>query len=263
MSGSTIAWGVEQRFFLPNEDARPVAAAMALQPEPPRRPVFVGGSGLLLLEALARTGGDPRATFVDVAPFQVKYFSEVVGTVQAARTSADLRWWFAEETYPRLRAHYRERGQDYSLDAALRAMRELFGLSLFFEDASLARARLIARTTAVRREEIGRYLARTEERHDFIYLSNVVDYLDGDALDRLLEACRRHNAPVYVLVTSACPDPEGFLAASEAAGFTRDPRSCSLDEQNHGLGSRALDRSWNRPGTIHLLVPHSTPGGER
>ena len=260
MTVSVASWGLEHRFFLPNEDARPVAGAMALLPRPPRSPVFVGGSGLLLLEALARTGGEARGTFVDVAPFQVGYFREVAGAVQAARTIGDLRWWFAEEAYPRLRAHYRQRGVDYPLDAALQAMRELFGLSLFFEEGALARARQVARTTAIRCEEMGHYLSRTEVRHDFIYLSNVADYLEGQALDQLLGACRRHDAPAYALVTSACPDPDRLLVAAGAAGLARDPRSSLLDGQNHGLGSRTLDRSWNRPGTIHLFVPRSPAG---
>jgi hypothetical protein len=257
---ATKAWGVEQRFFLPNEDARPVAAAMALLPAPPRTPAFVGGSGLLLLEAASRSVGVPRPTFVDVAPFQAEYFREVVAAVRAARSAGDLRWWFAEQAHPRLRAHYRARGQDFPLERALHAMQELFGLSLFFEDARLARAREVAAATAVRCRDIAGHLEDAAVRHDFVYLSNLPDYLDPGALRRLFQACRAHAAPVYALVTSACPDAAAVLACAAAAGFSRDPRSDALDEQNRGLGSRSLDRTWNRPGNIHLLVPAPAPG---
>jgi hypothetical protein len=259
MNAPALAWGSAQRFFLPNEDARPVAAALASVRPAARAPVFVGGSGFLLLEATARAAPDATPTFVDLAPFQADLFRELLGALEAAGSAAALRRWFAEELHPRLLAHYRARGREYSLEAALRAAGELFGLSLLFDDDRLAAARHLSRKAAVRCQEIGGYLAACEARHDFIYLSNVPDYLDPPALRRLLVACRRHAAPVYALVTSASPDPAAFLPAASEAGLARDPSSCALDGQNHGLGARALDRPWNRPGTIHLLHPVS-PG---
>jgi hypothetical protein len=261
MSTLALAWGSEHRFFLPNEDARPVAAALAAADLPARAPVFVGGSGFVLLEAVARAAVDARPSFVDVAPFQTAYFQEVVRALETAHSAADFRSWFAEELHPRLSAHYRARGQDYPLDAALLAARDLFGLSILFDDARMGAARRAARNTSVFCEEIVSYLSRCDTRHDFIYLSNVPDYLDASALPGLFTACRRHCAPVYALVTSACARPQAVLAAAMDAGFARDPRSCTFDGQNRGLGSRTLDRPWNRPGTIHLLSPRSRPEG--
>jgi S-adenosylmethionine:diacylglycerol 3-amino-3-carboxypropyl transferase len=261
MTAPAKAWGLEQRFFLPNEDARPVAAALALLPAPVRRPVFVGGSGLLLLEVVSRAGGDPRATFVDLAPFQVEYFREVVAAVRAARSAADLRWWFAEHAHPRLQEHYRARGAEYPLQQVLRAMEERFALSLFFEDGRLARAREVALATAVRCADVVEYLEAGEVAHDFVYLSNVLDYLGPERAARLFAAARRGAAAVYALVTSACPAPEAVLAAAAAAGYARHPGSGGLDALNHGLGSGHPGHAWNRPGTIHLFTPAS-PGSE-
>ena len=255
MNQPAKAWGTEQRFFLPNEDARPVALAVAAATSRVRTPVFVGGSGFVLLEVAARASFPLKPTFVDVASFQAQYFADVSRAIEAAHSPADLRLWFKEAIHPRLEAHYRARGQDYPLHATLLALRELFGLSLFFEGERLDAARRASRDTKAVCQEIGAYLAGCPTRHDFIYLSNVPDYLDAGALFALLAACRRHSAPVYALVTAACEAPEGFLATAEAAGFALDPRSYTLDEQNRGLGSRTLDRPWNRPGTIQLLVP--------
>jgi hypothetical protein len=261
MSTTALAWGSAQRFYLPNEDARPVAAALASVQPPARAPVFVGGSGFLLLEATARAAPDAAPTFVDVAPFQAYWFRQVTRALEAAAGAADLQRWFTEELHPRLATHYQARGQGYSLDAVLRASEELFGLSLLRDDARLALARRLARDTTIRCQEISDYLATCDTRHDFIYLSNVPDYLDPAALRRLLEACRRHGAPVYALITSAGPAPEALRAAAAGAGLALDPGSCVLDGQNRGLGARTLDRPWNRPGTILLFQP--APPSER
>ena len=192
---------------------------------------------------------------MDVAPFQAYWFRQVTRALEAAAGAADLQRWFAEQLHPRLATHYQGRGQGYPLHAVLGAAEELFGLSLLRDDVVLARARRLARDTTLRCQEISAYLATCETRHDFVYLSNVPDYLDPDALARLLDACRRHGAPVYALVTSVGPTPEAFQAAAARAGLALDPGSCTLDGQNRGLGARTLDRPWNRPGTIHLFQP--------
>ncbi len=154
MSAPALAWGSAQRFYLPNEDARPVAAALASVRPPARTPVFVGGSGFVLLEAAARAAPDAAPTFVDVAPFQAYWFRQVTRALEAAAGAADLQRWFAEQLHPRLATHYQGRGQGYPLHAVLGAAEELFGLSLLRDDVVLARARRLARDTTLRCQEI-------------------------------------------------------------------------------------------------------------
>ena len=109
--------------------------------------------------------------------------------------------------------------------------------------------------TGIVRDDIVSYLERPGTVHDFIYLGNVPDYLPESALKRLFAACRALRAPIYLLATSACPDTEGLRRCWESAGYAPHPASDRLDGENRGLGSTRLDKSWNRPGTVRLLVP--------
>ena len=54
------------------------------------RPVFVGGSGMVLLEASAVLSTLERATFVDIAPFQLDCFRELLRAVGRAKSPEAL-----------------------------------------------------------------------------------------------------------------------------------------------------------------------------
>ncbi len=254
MSGPSPAWGNASRFYLPNEDAAVLRAAVRLGRNQTRRPVFVGGSGLALLEAVGRLSRLESATFVDVADFQVEYFRMVLRALRAAGRPEDLRDWFADAVYPELRRHYLARGRDYSLPRVLAALRDLFGIEFFFDPKAFSRVRAITGHIDAVRSDIGSYLAGCAVRHDFIGLSNVPDYLDPAGLTALFAACHRHKAPVYLLLTSACPDRDAARRAWEAAGYAVHPASEGLNAANRGLGSPRLTAPWNRPGVISLLV---------
>lgn len=248
-------WGAGSRFYLPNEDASVVCAALACFRRRARRPVFVGGSGMTLLEAAATLPRPQSATFVDVADFQLEYFRLLLRALTRCDTPRELQTWFAEAIYPELRRHHQARGRTYGLDAVLEALRHTFRLSFFFDMPAFTQAQALAGRIVFAKADIGGYLATATQVHDFIYVSNVPDYLDGDALKALFAACRRHEAPVYLLVTRACADPQAVREAWEAAGYAPHAASKRLDAQNRGLGSPRLARPWNRPGSIHLLVP--------
>lgn len=247
-------WGGGSRFYLPNEDAAVVCAALELFGNRPRRPVFVGGSGMTLLEAAGRLPRLETATFVDVADFQFEYFRLLLRALEGAGSPAALRSWFGRAVYPDLHRHHLLRGRAYSLRQVLAALGDIFGLRFLFDQEAFDRARSVAGRTAAVRGDIGSYLATTRTRHDFVHLSNVPDYLGETALATLFAACRAHKAPVYLLLTSACPDPGAAQRAWADAGFVSHPAAPRLDGGNRGLGSRTLRTTWNRPGTIHLLV---------
>ena len=249
-------WGVGSRFYLPNEDAGVVCVALRCLHRRARRPVFVGGSGMTLLEAAATLPRLQHAAFVDVADFQFEYFRLLLRALACCASPGELQAWFAETVYPELRRHHQARGRTYGLDLVLEALRHTFRLSFFFDAAAFTQAQAVAGRIVAARADIASYLAATQETHDFIYLSNVPDYLDRDALTALFAACRRHDAPVYLLATRACAAPDAVRETWEAAGYAPHAASTRLNAQNRGLGSPHLVRPWNRPGTIHLLVPH-------
>ncbi len=254
MSAPRPDWGKASRFYLPNEDAAVLRDALGRLGDRARRPVFVGGSGMALLEAAGALPELESATFVDVAPFQVAYFRRLLDAVRVAGTPRELRDWFAAAVHPELRAHYLARGRDYPLPRVFDALENMFGIAFFFEAAALARAKAAAGRAEVVQGDVAAHLAGTAG-HDWIALSNVPDYLDAAGLAGLFAACRRHEAPVYLLLTSACPDRDAARRAWERAGFAAHPDAAALDARNRALGSPTLRAPWNRPGTIHLLVP--------
>jgi hypothetical protein len=44
-------------------------------------------------------------------------------------------------------------------------------------------------------------------------------------------------------------------SAADRVGYTVHPGSADLSSRNRGLGSRTLDRPWNRMGEIVVLIP--------
>ncbi len=255
MSAGNPSWGEGSRFFLPNEDASPLRDALRRLRSRVRNPVFVGGSGMLLLEGARVLHGLETACFVDVAQFQIDYFMSLCAAVRRAGSARALRQWFSQLVYPELREHFLARGQDYPLEAVLRALRRRFGVEFLFQDRALARVRNLLPGVRCVRADILEYLELASTRHDFAYLSNVPDYLPRASLDRLAAACATHRAPAYLLLTSACPDQRAVERAFLDAGFAEHQVSAQLSAGNRGLGAPALETAWNRPGSIHLFLP--------
>lgn len=248
-------WGAASRFYLPNEDAAAVSEALTLLGGNVRRPVFVGGSGMVLLEAATKLSRLECATFVDVARFQVEYFEKLALAIGVSSSREALYDWFCHAIYPPLRDHYRDRGQSYSLGQVLAAMTANFGINFFSEDAAfLAVKRIMAKVNAVRNDIVS-YLAGQDKSHDFIYLSNVPDYISETDLKELFASCFAQQAPVYLLLTSACNDPLAVRQAWKNAGYVPHPATNLLNRMNRGLGSLTVMKKWNRPGSIWLLKP--------
>lgn len=243
-----------RRFYVPNEDAGVVRAALALCAAPPVSPVFVGGSGMVLLDATS-TLPAARATFVDVSPHQAEYFRALAGAITASTAPEDVRAWFGATVYPQLAGHHRARGETYALEEVLAGVRDLFRIRFFSCDDTLARARTVAREARVVHADVVAYLAATSHRHDFIHLSNVLDYLPPVRRRALFGACRRHRAPVFLLVTAACPDAQAVREMWRDEGYLEHADCAALDAENRGLGSSRLRRRWNRPGRVYLLQP--------
>ena len=255
MIDATPSWGLNSRFYLPNEDAAVVCMALRLLDRQVRRPVFVGGSGMLLLEAVAGLPELERATFVDIAPFQTGYFQRLVHAIEGAESPDAFRAWFCLSVCPELKNHFLRRGQRYNLGNILAALTEYFGLSFFFDKPAFRRVHAALASIDTVQDDIVSYLMRPGVRHDFIYLSNVPDYLPKRDMETLLQACRAQKAPVYLLLTEACPDQEAVRQAWELAGYVAHPATHELDRHNRGLGSATNHKKWNRPGFIRLLLP--------
>lgn len=243
-----------RRFFVPNEDAGVVRAALALCAAPPLSPAFVGGSGMVLLDATS-TLPAARATFVDVSPHQTEYFRALRDAIAASNGPGDVQAWFRAAVYPQLARYYGGRGEAYAVEEVLGAIRDFFRIRLFSCHEALTRARPVARGTRVVQADVVAYFAATPHRHDFIHLSNVLDYLPPVRRRALLGACRRHRAPVLLLVTSACPDAEAVRETWRDEGYLEHAGCGALDAENRGLGSSRLQRRWNRPGRVYLLQP--------
>lgn len=257
MNGRPPDWGLGSRFFLPNEDAAVVREAASLLDAPVRSPVFVGGSGMVLLEVAGALPSLERAAFVDIASFQLEYFREVIQAITLAESPEGLRRWFLTSVYPRLAAHFRGRGRDYPADRVMEALSSRFGVTFFFDPEALERVLCAVGKVDVVRDDIGAYLAGHSDTHDFVYLSNVPDYMFPAESKRIFAACRGRRAPVYLLVTAACPDPDGLRRIWSEAGYAPHPETKRLNRDNRGLGAPRLSADWNRPGEIFLLLPIS------
>ena len=246
-------WGARSRFYVPNEDAAVLRASFELLPFRPRNPVFVGGSGMALLEAVRVLPELESAVFVDVAVFQCAYAARLFTALEALPDLAAFRVWFAENVYPDLHGHFMGKGADYPLEKVLNALENRFGIEFMFHDPAYDGAREAVARVQIVRKDIIEYLTAPERAHDFIYLSNVPDYLSPQESEALFQASRRCRAPVYLLLTSACENRSAMAAVWEQAGYQAHPASRRLDAMNRGLGCAALTTSWNRPGDIFLL----------
>lgn len=260
MNAAAPSWGEGSRFYLPNEDTAVLRMALRLFRTRVRRPVFVGGSGMALLEGASVLAWPEAVTFVDLADFQLDYFLCLLRAIDRTRSPAELRDWFATRVFPELRRHFAQRGLEIGCGQVMKALLLRFGVEFLFKEASLARVRGLLPRIESERCGIASHLARSGSRHDFIYLSNVPDYLPEAELDALAAACARHEAPVYLLLTSACADAGRAAAAFAQAGFAEHPVTGQLNARNRGLGAPNLVNAWNRPGRIHLYVPNPFRG---
>ncbi len=250
------SWGQKSRFFLPNEDAHVVCEALGMLKEAPRFPVFVGGSGLLLLEVVGTLPEDTGAVYVDVSRFQVEYFGKFLKALKRCDSPGQLREWFCAEVYPILRDHFTKvKDHLYREDQVLTAMEKLFRIRFFFEQEAFTRAQAAGELVEVFHEDIHDYLEKTERRHDFVYLSNILDYLPPEKVSSLFRSCMASRSSVYALITETCADQKAVARTWEGADFELHPRSADLSTINRGLGSRELKRPWNRKGEIWLLTP--------
>jgi hypothetical protein len=249
-------WGRKSRFFLPNEDAHVVREALTLLKEPPRFPVFVGGSGLLLLEAVRALPGGSKSVYVDISRFQVEYFGEFLKALDRCDSPGQLREWFSAEVYPVLRDHFvKVQDRFYREDQVLGAMEKLFRIRFFFENEAFAKAKAAGELVEIFHEDIQDYLEETHHQHDFVYLSNVLDYLPLEKVSSLFRSCKASRSAVYALITEVCADQEAVARIWEGVGYEVHPRSAGLSTINQGLGSRSLERPWNRKGEVLLLTP--------
>jgi hypothetical protein len=249
------SWDTSSRFFLTNEDARPVCSALRRLEQPPKRPAFVGGSGMILLEAMASLPVHRQASFVDISSEQVRLFRELHDALAKADCAERLRTWFGESVYPRLAAHYQQRGLCFTLPQVVTGLQELFGISFFFDNNVFAKAREASLRVEVHRLDIVDYLNQTHLEHDFIYLSNVPDYMSSARIQALFEACAGHRASLYLLATTTCPEFRNLSSIWSHSGYECHPCTHDLNASNKALGAKALQRSWNRPGQVFFLVP--------
>jgi len=258
------SWGTGSRFFLPNEDAGMVREAISLLEKDPVSSIFVGGSGFLVAEAVRSLPETSGVTFVDISTFQVEYFREFLVALEASDSPEQLRDWFSKTVYPRLRDHFLEvRNSLYREDQVFRAMKLLFQVKFFFEEEPFRQAKSAMSSVKVVRDDIVNYMERGAQRQDFIYLSNVMDYIPPEKLGGLMGRCWSTGAAVYVLLTETCADRGSVSDAADRVGYTVHPASADLSFRNKGLGSHSLDRSWNRKGEILLLIPpKQIPGRE-
>ena len=256
MSAGLPAWGAQSRFYVPNEDAAVLRASFDALPDRPRNPAFVGGSGMLLLEAVRILPELESAVFVDVAAFQCAYATQLFAALETLPDPAAFRAWFGKNVYPDLRGHFLARkGTDYPLEQVLNALDNRFGIEFMFNDAAYDGVKKSVARVRIVRKEITAYLAAPERAHDFIYLSNVPDYLCPQEAEALFQVCRRYKASVYLLLTSACGDQPAVATAWKKAGYQTHPASRRLDAMNRGLGCATLTTTWNRPGVVFLLEP--------
>ncbi|MDP6625720.1 MAG: hypothetical protein QGG87_04610, partial [Nitrospinota bacterium] len=106
-------------------------------------------------------------------------------------------------------------------------------------------------------DDIAGYLAQTKIQHDFVYLSNLPDYLGEDECAGIFSSCAEMKAPVYLLLTESCKNKEAVKSVWINARYSDHPCSQEVTAENRGLGSKSLRRKWNREGRVHLLLSNS------
>ncbi|MEE8484900.1 MAG: hypothetical protein V3S46_09910 [Nitrospinota bacterium] len=248
-------WGGRSKFYLPNEDARIVCEAVRHLDKRPNNPLFVCGSGMVALMVMSELEGGATGTVVDVSSFQLDYFKSLLEVIGRSENAEALLGWFKKTVYPELCAHFERRGKSYPLESVIGAMKNLFGIDFFYNNEVFLKIKSRIGSISTHKNDLNAYLQQIDARHDFIYLSNVVDHMDEEEFRGLFDSCRRLDAFAYLLITDACKEGEAVKKAWTEAGYTVHPFSAGLTKKNRGLGSASLVRDWNRKGNIYLLSP--------
>lgn len=253
----TPDWQEGTRFYLPNEDAEVVRRALELLAgsfHAPCRPLFVTGSGMLALDLLPSFGGGQKVECVDLSPFQTAYMTRLMDVLKAVGSPVDLQCWFRREILPEMDAFYRLRGKSYSFENILTALGSFFHIRLFFDATALKAVQHRLEHVCCSREDMVERVCRNDG-FDFVHLSNIVDYLAPERLDKLFAACALAGAAVLYIETCVCKDTERLHESWRAAGFVPHPQNGCLDTMNRGLGCRNPVRDWMRAGHVRLLLP--------
>ena len=253
MTSPKPSWGEESRFYLPNEDAGVVCRAVSFLEKKPCHPLFVCGSGMVALEVLSRLGREAVATLVDVSEFQIDFFKKLSAAIKRSEKPEDIITWFKEKVCPDLSEHFEKRGEVYLIENILSALKEIFRISFFFDIQTLDNVKSRIDSINLIHDDIVGYLVKTKTSHDFVYLSNLPDYLGEDKCSTIFSSCAEMKTPVYFLLTESCKNKEAVKSAWVNSGYVEHPLSEELTADNRGLASRSLRRKWNREGRVHLL----------
>ncbi len=247
-------WGDSSFFFIPNEDTSIICDAILCLDKQPLNPVFVGGSGMALIEAINTLPNNSNATYVDISSNQVDYFRFFLSGLKKSHSALEFQDWFINTIYPKLRDHYiKYKNQVYNQEQVLSALENLFRVSFLFCDASFQKVKSAINRINIKKSDILNYLNENNQ-YDFIYLSNVVDYINPEYYSGLFNDCSRNNASIYLLMTETCNQGELIQKAWDKSGYRVHKKSRVLSAQNRGLGSLNLKRRWNRKGQVYLLT---------
>ncbi len=246
-------WGSSSFFFIPNEDTSIICEAISYMDKPPVNLVFVGGSGMALLEAMNTLPSKSNMTYVDVSSNQVEYFRFILSGLEKCYSAIEFQNWFANTIYPKLREHFiKYKDQVYNLDQVLSALENLFRTSFLFSDSIFQQVKATTNRIKICRSDIISHLNENRQ-YDFVYLSNVADYINPEYYNRLFNDCADNYASIYLLLTDACNQRELIEEVWEKAGYKVHENSRILSEKNRGLGSLDLEKPWNRKGKVYLL----------
>ncbi len=246
-------WGSSSFFFIPNEDTSIICEAISCPDTPPINPVFVGGSGMALLETMNTLPDKSNVTYVDISSNQVDYFRFLLSGLEKCYSAIDFQHWFVNTIYPKLRDHFiKFKNQVYNLDQVLSALENLFRTSFLFCDSLYQKVKATINRIKICRSDIISHLNKNEQ-YDFVYLSNVADYIKPEYYNRIFNDCANNYASIYLLLTDACNQRKLLKKTWEKVGYKIHKNSQVLSKKNRGLGSLDLKKSWNRKGEIYLL----------
>ena len=238
------------RFFLPNEDAQVVRDAIYALTIRPEHPLFVTGSGMLALDLLPLFHG--KVTLVDIQESQTVYVRELIKVMEHADSIRTLQTWLIHDILPQINAYYAARGASYTEEGVLSALRNYFRIQFLFSDNALSAVRKRLCDVQLHTSDITDYLKT--HTHDFVHLSNIVDYLSSDQLEPLFAQLASLNATVFCIETTAIHDREAFLRIVQNAGFTSHAATPLLQAQNRALGGNEAKKPWMRTGFVHLFM---------
>ncbi|MBQ7738898.1 MAG: hypothetical protein IJT59_04530 [Desulfovibrionaceae bacterium] len=239
-----------RRFFLPNEDCEVVRAALELFDKMPSEPLFVTGSGMLALDLLDILSCP--VTLIDIQDIQTKYCLEVIEQIKKAKNTKVLIDWLKNTILPSINNYYADRGVEYTFSGVINALKEYFRIKFFFSDDQLFKIQKNLVNVKVQTADIISYL--DNNKHDFVHLSNIVDYMTENQLSKLFSKLKFMKANVFCIETNAMADHDLFLNIIVASGFSNHKETSKLQAMNHALGGNIALKPWMRTGFVHLLL---------